>query len=152
MNKFILLVLLIFVQSKKLNTFQEFNFRNLKVTEEQKEKLRNNQEFKKIAYIFYNLFSKPFDYDAILAALNAHFKRASTILKETMPDTNLYFFLIKDYTNEDITCAIEGHYEKLSSLKDYIDLFYQKEEIKDDPTLLQLVGSLFSKLIECHNS
>ena len=51
MNKFLLLVLLILVQSKKLNTFQEFGDRNL--NDKDIEKLRNNKEFKEYAYKFY---------------------------------------------------------------------------------------------------
>ena len=54
MNKFLLLVLLILVQSKKLNTFQEFGDRNL--NDKDIEKLRNNKEFKEYAYKFYELF------------------------------------------------------------------------------------------------
>ncbi len=149
MNKLLLLVLLIFVQSKKLNIFQESHFRNLD-NEEQIEILRQNEELKKIAYTFYDLFDKSADNKEIIAAMNAHYERAEAIIKDTIPETEFIFDYFSRYSNEELVCAISDEKNELKNeIKDLIDSFYQKKQINFESKANQLLLPIAFKLNSC---
>ena len=130
MNKFLLLVLLIFVQSKKLNTFQEFGDRNLKnINEEEIEKLRNNKEFKEIAYIFYDLFEKNNNEKDIIEALDKYYNSAMGIINTIITDDKIKSILtiFSSLTNEEKVCVIVTFGLK-ETLRKVIDLFYEQKD------------------------
>ena len=128
MNKFILVVLLIFVQSKKLNTFQEYDFRNLEVTEEEKEKLRNNQELKEIAYKFYDLFKQPADDNTILAAIKDNLNKIETIVVSIIPDYAFIFTILKNAEDEQLICTLKDGDKIDGIFNECMDLFFQKKD------------------------
>ena len=130
MNKFLLLVLLIFVQSKKLNTFQEFGDRNLKDSnEEEIEKLRNNKELKEIAYIFYDLFEKNNNEKDIIEALDKYYNSAMGIINTIITDDKIKSILtiFSSLTNEEKVCVIVTFGLK-ETLRKVIDLFYEQKD------------------------
>ena len=130
MNKFLLLVLLIFVQSKKLNTFQEFGDRNLKdINEEEIEKLRNNKELKEIAYIFYDLFEKNNNEKDIIEALDKYYNSAMGIINTIITDDKIKSILtiFSSLTNEEKVCVIVTFGLK-ETLRKVIDLFYEQKD------------------------
>ena len=130
MKKFLLLVLLIFVQSKKLNTFQEFGDRNLKdINEEEIEKLRNNKEFKEISYIFYYFFEKNNNEKDIIEALDKYYNSAMGIINTIITDDKIKSILtiLSSLTNEEKVCVIVTFGLK-ETLRKVIDLFYEQKD------------------------
>ena len=140
MNKFLLLVLLILVQSKKLNTFQEFGDRNL--NDKDIEKLRNNKEFKEYAYKFYELL-KGTDDEKLVSAINDDYENVKNIIQNIFK--NFYvimaFGFLDPYEAREKLCIIDENNLRPFLIK-AIDLFYEK---KDDE-LIEMGGNLINSI------
>ena len=145
MNKFLLILLLIFVQSKKLNTFQEFQFRDLDftiVSDKEKEELRKNEELKKIAFKYLDLFKQSNNQEEINLALEKDFPIVVPIIKKTFKQNYFISSMIDTIKLEEVKCLLKNT-ELKTQFSELIVAFYNY----DDDTLDQLGLSFCSKIL-----
>lgn len=150
MNKFLLLILLIFVQSKKLNTFQEFDARDLSlISKDSEERLRNNKELKTVAYEFYDLLEKSTDDQEIADFLCAHLDQVKPILTKEIKLLKYIYPNPESINKERISCILNDPEKNLRErIKKAIKTFFENEEEEDNKGE-DLAADIFLKLGEC---
>ena len=152
MNKFLLIVLLIFVQSKKFNTFQEVKFRNLDlISEADKEKLRNNEQLKKIAYKYHDMLEKSDNQKEILLALEEDFPTVKSILKQILGNNLFFTIMIEGISLEDAQCLVKEENIK-NQINECVIAFYEYDDATLDELGYSLLGKIPTRLLECKNS
>ena len=151
MNKFLLIVLLLFVQSKKFNTFQEFNFRNLfLIDNKEKEELRKNEELKKIAYKFHEMFEKSNNQEEINLALEEDYEKVVLIVEGILGETNSIVQLMRKYDVKDIKCLLEEDTIK-TKINEGIFSFYEDDNTSSNDLDMVFYLNIIKRLIECKN-
>ena len=146
MNKFLLIVLLIFVQSKKLNTFQEFQFRDLDfkmVDDDIKEELRQNKVLKEIALKYCDLFEKSNNQEEINLALKEDYPIVQPILKKAFEKNFIISAFIKGITLKEVECLLKKDDLK-KQFSELIVAFYNY----DDATLDSIGLDFLSKILQ----
>ena len=143
MNKFLLIVLLIFVQSKKFNTFQAFKILDVEIVKDSElEEIRKNEELKKIAFKYHDLFQKSDNQEEINLALEEDFPKVKQILMKTFENNKFICPLIENKNIEDAKCVF-----KIPEIKTEYNVLIVAFYNYDDNTLSQLGLSFGFKVL-----
>ncbi len=146
MKKVLLIVLLIFVQSKKLNTFQEFQFRDLDikiVDDKTKEELRKNKVLKEIAFKYCDLFEKSNNQEEINLALKEDYPIVQPIIQKAFENNFIISAFIKGMTLKEAECLVTND-ELKKQFSELIVAFYNY----DDATLDSIGLDFLSKILQ----
>ena len=150
MNKILLIVLLIFVQSKKFNTFQEFNFRNLfLIDNKEKEELRKNEELKKIAYKFLEI-EKSNNQEEFNLALEEDYEKVVSIVKDILGESHYIAYMMGEYDVNKIKCLFEDETIKKNVIEGIIS-FYEDDNTSSNDINWEFISNILKMLKKCKN-